>query len=82
MSQSKVSTKEIDKRISWVLEHPTMSGWLKDALNSALDRNPIDVLNDLEVLNHLLRARSDVLLRQTYGEASGKDGDLSDGQTN
>jgi len=53
MPRSEASTKEIDERISWVLEHPTMSGWLKDALNSALDRNPIDVLNDLEILNHL-----------------------------
>ncbi|MBN8977380.1 MAG: hypothetical protein J0I08_12965 [Rhizobiales bacterium] len=82
MSQSKVSTKEIDKRISWVLEHRTMSRWLKDALNSALDRNPIDLLNDLEILNHLLRARSSVLLRQTSGQAGGRDDDLSDGQTN
>lgn len=82
MPRSKTSIEEIDKRISWVLEHRSMSRWLKDALNSALDRNPIDILNDLEILNHLLRARSGVLLRQTSGEASGRDDDLKDDQTN
>jgi hypothetical protein len=58
-----------------------MSGWLKDALNSALDQNPVDLLNDLEILNHLLRARSSVLLRQTSGAAGGRDDDSSEGQT-
>jgi len=60
MPRSKASTKEIDKRISWVLEHRTMSGWLKDALNSALDRIPATrtaagVLVDfgVRVRNHL-----------------------------
>jgi hypothetical protein len=35
-----------------------MSPWLKEALTTARDRDPIDVLNDLEILNHLLRTRS------------------------
>jgi hypothetical protein len=45
-----------------------MSPWLKNALKSALDRNPIDVLNDLEILDYLLRAQSDARIRSTLGK--------------
>lgn len=44
-----------EDRITWVLDHPRMSLWLKTALKSALERNPIALLNDLEILNQLLQ---------------------------
>ncbi len=46
-------------RISWVLDHPGMSEWLKEAVRTALDRDPVAVLNDLELLNTLLRLRAE-----------------------
>jgi len=49
---------EAEDRIGWVLAHPGMSGWLKDSLRTAVDRDPVEVLNDLEMLNVLLRAKS------------------------
>lgn len=46
-------------RISWVLDHPGMSEWLKEAVRTALDHDPVAVLNDLEMLNTLLRLRAE-----------------------
>ena len=60
---------EVERRIAWILAHPGISEWLKDTLSKALDRDPIDVANDLELLIHLLRpwtsARIDQLLNMT-----------------
>ena len=47
--------QELQQRISWVLEHPGMSLWLKQALRGGLSRDPVAVLNDLEILNATLR---------------------------
>lgn len=46
-----------DARIEWVLAHPAMSAWLKTSLQAACERDPVEVLNDLEILNLLLRTR-------------------------
>ena len=59
---------DTDSMIEWVLSHPGMSKWLKDALRSALDRNPFDVLNDLEILKHLSTARCRSALSSYYAE--------------
>jgi hypothetical protein len=47
--------REAQARITWIESHPAFSGWLKDALRSAVARNPVEVINDLEILGHLLR---------------------------
>lgn len=52
-----------DEQINWVLSRPAMSPWLKNTLATARDRDPVDVLNDLEILNYLLRKRSDTRIR-------------------
>ena len=44
-----------DQRIAWILAHPGTSAWLKDALRGARERDPVEVLNELEILNLLLR---------------------------
>ena len=44
-----------DERIAWVLAHPGMSPWLKAALKGATQCHPVEVQNDLEILNLLLR---------------------------
>lgn len=43
--------------IEAVLEDPAASFWLKDALRSALLRDPVDATNDSEVLARLLDRR-------------------------
>lgn len=45
-----------------VLADPSASYWLKGAIVGALDRDPIDALNDAEALASLLRdVRADLL---------------------
>ncbi|WP_265519772.1 hypothetical protein [Nitratireductor luteus] len=56
--------KEAEQRIDWVLSHPGMSEWLKHALQGARDREPVDVLNDLEMLDHLLRRRAEAQINE------------------
>ena len=44
-----------DVRIAWVLAHPGMNQWLKAAIEGARKCHPIEIQNDLEILNLLLR---------------------------
>ena len=53
-----------EARIAWVLDHSGMSLWLKGALRGALEQNPIAVVNDAQLLTHLLRARADALMQE------------------
>lgn len=52
-----------DEQLNWILSRPAMSPWLKNTLTTARDRDPVEVLNDLEILNYLLRTRSDARIR-------------------
>ena len=45
-----------NERIESVLSNPSSSGWLKTALLSALDRDPVDALKDAEILRDILKA--------------------------
>lgn len=51
-----------DAHIEWVLANRQTSDWLKQALVSALDREPVAVLNDLEMLRVLLGRRCRCLI--------------------
>jgi hypothetical protein len=53
-------TKQLE--IEQVLTDPTASFWLKEALSSALDRDPVDAANDAEVLAQLLGRRCQEIL--------------------
>jgi len=50
--------------IEQVLADPAASFWLKDALRSALTRDPVDAANDAEVLARLLDRRCQEILRR------------------
>ena len=56
----------VDEQVAFVLAHPGMSRWLKQAVRDALDRDPVSVLNDLEILVHLLRRRSLLLIAAAH----------------
>lgn len=47
-----------------ILRDPAASFWLKDALRSALSRDPVDAVNDAEVLARLLEERCRSILSQ------------------
>ena len=56
--------RTVEEQLSFVMAHPGMSEWLKNALRSALERDPIEVFNDLEILNLILRNRSHMLIAE------------------
>jgi hypothetical protein len=56
--------REAEQRIEWVLADPNMSAWLKSALGTAHDRDPVHLLNDLEILCLLLRSKSQAVIDQ------------------
>ena len=62
-------------RINWVLNHPHMSDWLKAALRSATELDPVAVQNDIEMLRHLfaLRASAEVALTLSRTSIGGTD---------
>lgn len=60
----------LDQRITWVLENPGISPWLKAAVRSALAEDPVTLVNDLEILTHLLGPRARVLSVQVLEDAA------------
>ena len=55
--------KTNDQRIAWILAHPRTSAWLKDALRAARERDPVEVLNEVEILTLLLRTECEGRMR-------------------
>lgn len=53
--------------IEEILADPSVSFWLKDALRSALDRDPVDAWKDTDLLTVILRERVDFLLLDDLG---------------
>ena len=53
----KVSASQLAILVNDVLRDPTTSHWLRHALTWALERDPVDVAADVEVLHMLLQAR-------------------------
>ena len=51
------SASQVAALVDDVLRDPTTSHWLRHALKWALDRDPVDVAADVEVLHMLLQAR-------------------------
>jgi len=48
--------------IARVLVDASASHWLKNAISSSLDRDPVDAANDAAVLSQLLQQRADAIL--------------------
>jgi hypothetical protein len=53
---------EIETQVAFILNCPRTSDWLKEALRNALPRDPIAILNDLEILTLVLRRRATRML--------------------
>ena len=51
--------------LNGILENPSSSFWLKQALRSALDRDPLDAARDAEILAYLLTTRADKITSST-----------------
>ena len=61
---------EVDDQIDWMLENHRMSGWLQQALRNARDRDPVDILNDLEILAYLKRRANAQIGRSLFRETT------------
>ena len=57
--------------IEQILTDPAASEWLKDALRSALSRDPVDAANDAEVLAKLLDRWCQGILKGPSESSSG-----------
>ena len=73
MNASRHDIEEMDaeRRIHRALAHPAFSDWLKSALRSALECEPLRLANDLELLGHLLRPWSEARLAHHQDAAPG-----------
>ena len=71
MSKQNSSAKEsLTLDAAQILTDPSASFWMKAALRSALDRDPVDAANDAEVLAKALSRRCNRLLRDSEIGAS------------
>ena len=50
--------------IQQIIDDPSTSYWLRDALTTSLNRDPVDTLNDIEILQRVHTARHAVLFEQ------------------
>ncbi|MDT7952516.1 MAG: hypothetical protein RQ966_13515 [Acetobacteraceae bacterium] len=57
-----VATKEHDDQIAWLLAHPGVSDWLKAALRSGTACNPVELMNDIDLLSFVLRRRAQAVI--------------------
>ena len=46
---------QCDQQIKWLLGNDGTSAWLKAALEGAVVCDPVSILNDVEILCHLLK---------------------------
>ena len=53
-------------QIDWLLAHPGVSEWLKSALRSAENCDPIVLINDLELLRLVLGRRAEEQVARSY----------------
>ena len=63
IEEAKRELDRSDQQIKWLLNNEGTSAWLKAALEGATDCDPISILNDLEILCHLLKMRSSAQVR-------------------
>ena len=62
-----------DDEIRQILNGPGTSYWLKYALTTALDRDPVDAVNDAELLAMILGHRVDQINATTSAELAARD---------
>ena len=62
-----------DDEIRQILSGPGTSTWLKNALTTALDRDPVDAVNDAELLAMVLGHRADQINAMAQAELAARD---------
>lgn len=67
--EAEMALAAADARIAWVLQHPHMSDWLKEALRTADGLDPVALQSDVEMLKHLIVTRSHAQIEAAMGSA-------------
>jgi hypothetical protein len=62
-----------DDEIRQILSGPAISQWLKNALITALDRDPVDAVNDAELLAMVLGHRAEQISEAGRAEMVARD---------
>lgn len=62
-----------DHEIRQILAGPGTSNWMKVALSTALNRDPVDAVNDAELLALVLRHRAEQISVAAMAELSARD---------
>ena len=57
-----------DDHITWLLDHPGSSDWLKATLRSGRECDPIILSNDLQLLSFVLGRRAEAQIRAVLQE--------------
>jgi len=52
-----------NEQIEWLLARDNLSPWLKNALATAQERDPVELLNELSILDCVLRSRCNAQIR-------------------
>ncbi|MBN9065489.1 MAG: hypothetical protein BGN87_16230 [Rhizobiales bacterium 65-79] len=60
-----------DEQIDWLLSRSNVSPWLKNALTAARGRDPVELLNDLGILDCVLRTRCNAQVRSALETLEG-----------
>lgn len=55
---------ELRERIEYVENDPSASGWIKQAWETLKDRDPIDALNDVDILQSIVEAKWEAIKKQ------------------
>lgn len=61
---------EIDQMLSRVMHDPTASSFLKQCIQESLNRDCVDVVNDLEWLNSIFTDRLNAILKEASCNAT------------
>lgn len=64
----------INDEIQQVLSNPTSSSWLRQSLEAAIKRDPVDAAGDVEVLADLLGRRADQALNDAMAMVRANNG--------
>jgi hypothetical protein len=63
MQSDNARLKQIEEQIDWIISNPNMSQWVKKALEATRNSDPIGTVNELEILNHVIRARCEIYVK-------------------
>jgi hypothetical protein len=63
MNREDPALVKTNEQIEWLLARDNVSQWLKNTLSAARGRDPVELLNELSILDCVLRSRCNAQIR-------------------